>query len=542
MGLGRITAMMIFLLAGLSAFAQEGCYMVFFADKAGVSHEIDAPLTFLSERAITRRLKAGAGISEYDLPVSPQYTSAVKSTGVQVIYTTRWLNGVLVRGDAELIAGVSDLPFVTSVEFVGPVPEAMQTGRRSFSVRTREKRLSGDTESQLKMIGVDYMHREGYTGEGVIIAVLDSGFPGVDATSAFGHLTSQGRLQEDVSFNYVANTANVYQLDDHGTEVLSVIAANIPDAYTGAAHNATFQLYVTEDVRTEFRIEEYNWLFAAERADSAGADIIHSSLGYYDFDDAAMNYSKSDMDGKTTVVSRAARMAVERGIVVVTSAGNEGILPHWRIITAPADVDGVIAVGAVNALGQKVGSSSFGPSADNRIKPDVAALGQGVKVVRASGQVGVSSGTSFSAPLVTGLVAGMLQRYPELTPADVVAVLAQTSSQAHSPDNQLGYGIPNFQAIERYLSDISQVRGGFEVFPNPVETDTLVIRSNDPESTGSCVVEILSAQGKLLVAETALFGGQQRTYYANIAGIPAGVYFIRVVHGNSRHTFRIVRL
>ena len=537
----RLLAVMAFSLWAFASTAQESCYMVFFADKDDIAQRIDMPGEFLSERAIMRCVKAGVEITAQDLPVSPDYVNSVRSTGAHTLYKTKWLNGVLVRCGADLVPALKALPFVTAVEYVGPVPEAMLSGRRSFNLRTKERRVGVETESQLKMIGADRMHQAGFTGEGITIAILDSGFPGVSTSSAFSHILSNGTLQEDVSYNFVRNSPDVYQEDDHGTEVLSVIAANIPDAYTGVAYDATFQLFVTEDARSEYRIEEYNWLFAAERADSAGVDIIHSSLGYYDFDDPSMNYTREQMDGRTTVVSRAAKWASERGIVVVTSAGNEGSIPSWRIITAPADVDGVVAVGSVNSLRQKTGSSSIGPTADGRIKPDVAALGQGVKVVRASGQVGSSSGTSFSAPLVTGLVAGIWQRYPELNAREVVALLKETASQASQPDNLLGYGIPDFRAVENYMAEVPQ-NGVFEIFPNPLKTDTLTIRPKDPDMANACSIEIISAQGRLLETKSIRFSWLQRTHHANFSALPAGIYFIRIISGKTHHTFRLVRL
>src|SRR5690606_12003754 len=204
------------------------------------------------------------------------------------------------------------------------------------------------TNVQLNMIGLTDMHSDNIRGEGVTIAILDSGFEGVDVTAPFSQIFQEGRIDLQASRDFVYNSDNVFQYDDHGTEVFSVIAAFQPGEFTGGAYKASYQLYVTEEVPTEYRIEEYNWLFAAERADSAGADIIQSSLGYYDFDGASMDYLKSQMDGVTAVVSKAAKWAADRGIIVVVSAGNEGNV-SWQIITAPADVENVLAVAAVDA-------------------------------------------------------------------------------------------------------------------------------------------------------------------------------------------------
>lgn len=524
-----------------SVSAQANRYMVFFKDKAGVPYTTSNPIEFLSQKAIDRRMKQGVDIDERDLPVQRAYVEGVRNAGAPTYYTTRWLNAVLIECDENVLSAVGSLPYVDRVEFVAPPRQSASGGRRSFNLRSKNGHTGSETESQLQMLGIHRMHEGGYTGTGVTIAVLDSGFPGVSSGPAFEHIFSEGRFMDLVSYDFVHHSADVFRHDDHGTEVLSVIAGQIPDAFTGGAHDATFQLFITEDVPTEYRVEEYNWLFAAERADSAGVDIIHTSLGYYDFDDASMNYTLQQIDGKTTVVSRAAQWAADRGIVVVTSAGNEGSISTWKIVTAPADAEDVLAIGAVNASLQKTSSSSIGPTADGRIKPDVVALGQSVKVVKATGQMSTSSGTSLAAPLVTSLVAGIMQRYPDLGSKDVISLLRQTSSQANTPDNLLGYGVPNFQAVVNFQEHIPQT-DPFEIFPNPLAQDTLTISPFDPNLVDSCEIEIISSQGQRLGRVTARFDWLNRTYKADLSGLVPGIYYIRVLSEKRRHTFKLVKL
>lgn len=515
--------------------------MVFFDNKDGIPQTPDKPIDFLSERAIQRRIEQGIQITSDDLPVSQAYLQGVTDVGADIFFTTRWMNGVLVQCDGAQLSSIEALPYVDRVEYVAPLAPLRSGGRRSFNLRRKNNHTGIETETQLLMLGIDKMHAADIRGDGVVIAILDSGFPGVDAAPAFENIFSEERFVEAVSFDFVHNSPNVFQYDDHGTEVLSVIAAEIPDAYTGGAPEATFQLFVTEDVPTEYRIEEYNWLFAAEKADSAGVDIIHSSLGYYDFDDPSMNYTTAQMDGKTAVVTRAAQWAADRGIVVVTSAGNEGSIPTWRIITAPADAEDVLAVGAVSGTGQKTSTSSIGPTADNRIKPDLAALGAGVKVVKATGQISTASGTSLSAPLVTSLVAGVMQRFPHLGSKEVIALLKATASQANNPDNLLGYGIPNFQAVVHYQERTAQDRP-FEIYPNPLRDDTLTISPFDPEVVESCEVEIISSQGQIVGSGTVHFDWLNRTYQADLSGVAPGIYFVRIYAAKRRHTFKLVKL
>lgn len=537
-----VCVMILALFVAFTSEAQQHRYMVFFKDKEGIPHTLSSPITFLSEKAIERRIEQGIAITAADLPVSRAYVEGVRDAGADVFFTTRWMNGLLVQCEPSLLPAIEALSYVSHVEFVAPFGGGLENGgRRSFNLRRKSNHNGVETENQLKMLGIDLMHGADVRGAGITIAVLDSGFPGVAGGAAFQNIFSEGRFMTQVSYDFVHNSSNVFGHDDHGTEVLSVIAAEIPDAYIGGAPEATFQLFITEDVPTEYRIEEYNWLFAAERADSAGVDIIHSSLGYYDFDDQSMNYTTAQMDGETAIVTQAARWAAERGIVVVTSAGNEGNINAWRIITAPADGQDVIAVGGVSSTGQKASSSSIGPTADGRIKPDVVALGTGVKVVKASGQIATASGTSLAAPLITSLVAGVMQRYPELGSKEVIALLQTTSSQGSSPDNFLGYGIPNFQAIVNYQERTAQALP-FEIYPNPLEEDTLTISPYDPDVINSCQVEIISSQGQLVREGLVRFDWLNRTYQADLSAMTPGIYFVRIYSENRRHTFKLVKL
>jgi subtilisin family serine protease len=449
------------------------------------------------------------------------------------------MNGVLVQCDASLIPSIQSLPYVDHVETVAPNTRLLGSGRKSISLRKKIAKAGSETQTQLQMLGMTDMHTDGYIGEGITIAVFDGGFLGVDNVPPFQHIFSEGKYNDGPSHDFVRNTNNVFQYDDHGTEVFSVIAAHIPDSFEGGAYNANFQLYVTEDSGSEFRIEEYNWVFAAERADSAGVDIISSSLGYYDFDDNTMNYTKAQMDGKTAVVTRAAQLASDRGILVVCSAGNEGNIPSWRIIAAPADAVDVLAIGNVNSQGTRSPSSSTGPTADNRTKPDLVALGTGVRVVNFNGTLGFASGTSLSCPLVTSLAAGVWQRFPQLTRQQLMDILKRTASRAGNPDNEYGYGIPNYTAVINYI-DQTQQTNIFEVFPNPT-ADTLKIRPKDPEEISSCVVEIISAQGQLIARSEVNFSWLERHYETNISSLSAGLYYVRIWLDQNRYVYKIVK-
>jgi serine protease AprX len=437
MGRSKVILLLLLVMSTAVSWAQKDRYMVFFKDKSGTPYSVADPAAFLSPAAIERRVKHDVQITAQDLPVNPAYINGVKDAGAEVYFTTRWLNGLLVQAEDDVIIQVEALPFVDRVELVAPQARLAPRGRIRVNERRKGTKTSAATNVQLNMIGLTDMHSDNIRGEGVTIAILDSGFEGVDVSAPFSHIFQEGRIDLQASRDFVYNSDNVFQYDDHGTEVFSVIAAFQPGEFTGGAYKASYQLYVTEEVPTEYRIEEYNWLFAAERADSAGADIIQSSLGYYDFDGASMDYLKSQMDGVTAVVSKAAKWAADRGIIVVVSAGNEGNV-SWQIITAPADVENVLAVAAVDANLRRSNSSSTGPTSDQRIKPDVAALGVGTSVIESSGSPGRSSGTSLAAPLITSLAAGVLQKYPAATNLEILDAIRKSASQSAKPDNFIG--------------------------------------------------------------------------------------------------------
>ena len=535
----RNTLTIAVLLFASTGWAQVNRYLVFFKDKAGVPFTVNEPTEFLSPLAIERRVEQGIAVTQEDLPVSENYVQGVRDVGAKAFFRTKWMNGVLVQCDASLIPEIQNLIYVDRVEFVAP-NERLMTGRKRTELKTKELKTASSTQVQLHMIGLDEMHAIGTRGEDMVIGIFDGGFQGVNTGAPFQHIFNENRINLEVSKDFVTNSDNVFQFDEHGTEVFSVIAAYQDGFFTGGSYEANYQLYVTEDVVGEYRIEEYNWLFAAERADSAGVDVVNSSLGYYDFDQGAMDYPKSAMDGKTTVVSKAAQMLADRGVIVVCSAGNEGGI-SWQIITAPADAKDVLAVGNVNSAGVRAGSSSIGPAADGRIKPDVAALGVNTSVIKPNGALGTASGTSLAAPLIASLAAGVWQRYPELSNVEVIDAIRKSASQASSPDNLLGYGIPNFKAVVNYLEQSHQ-ENVFDVYPNPITQDSVTIRPFDPNQVSSCKVEVISSQGQTIYEASVSFSWTNRTYTSYVTNLAAGIYFMRIWWGDKRYTYKLVKV
>ncbi|MFN3839926.1 MAG: S8 family peptidase [Cyclobacteriaceae bacterium] len=532
--------MILFLLcAGFNGSAQVNRYVVFFKDKAATPYTLDNPSEFLSGKAIQRRIKHLISPTETDLPVTPAYIDDVRNAGATVLYTTRWMNGALVQCDASLLATLLALPQVNSIEFVAPGARPVNGGRKG-RVKSQTGKQEDASTPQLAMLGIDQMHADGYHGENMIIAVFDGGFSGADTSVPFQHVFTEGRFNATVSHDFVYGGPDVFRHDDHGTQVWSVIAAFQDGTFTGGAYKAKFQLYVTEDVDTEYRIEEYNWLIAAERADSAGADIINTSLGYNTFDDPSMDYLPSQMDGVTSVISRAVNLAEERGIIVVSSAGNEGA-KAWRIITAPADAEYAVAVGNVNFSGVKSPSSSFGPTADGRIKPDVVAPGTLVKVIKANGTVGSASGTSVAAPLVTSLLAGVWQKYPHLFNRRLIESLRLSSSQGLAPDNSVGYGLPAYQAISQYVEEETN-HLVVQIYPNPVEGDTLIIESSNPLELSFSNYLIANSTGQTVAAGTASFSWSNSRHAVDISGLNPGLYFLRLAVNGRWRSFKFIKV
>lgn len=521
----------------MPVFAQVNRYFVSFRDKANTPYSLTSPGDYLSERSLARRSRNQVAVTIDDLPVTPAYVSTVQTTGAAVLFASRWRNGVIVEATESQRVALVALPIVSSVVLIAPGPKSSSWGRQRKRDREATEGTSSGaaTRTQLTQIGIDQMHASGYRGEGVWVGIFDSGFIGVNTTAPFQHLFSGSRVL--YTYNFVNNRSGVYERDDHGTEVMSVLAART-SAYQGALPNASYLMFLTEDVASEYRIEEYNWTIAAERADSAGVDVINSSLGYYDFDDPAMNYAKSDLTGDRAVVTRAAAMARDRGMIVVCSAGNEGAI-SWKLVTPPADADGILAIGAVNSAGLRVGFSSTGPTADNRIKPDVMALGSGTTVINQAGNVSTASGTSLASPLVAGLAGGLLQYGPSWTSATVVQAIKGSASMASRPDQFMGYGIPNFYAAVRYLLARDN-RDNITLYPNPVDTPLTISFKDQPEQPVKVIITDLMGR-TCLEYESEINWQSTNPVQLDVVSLTSGLYLVRVQTNQETVVFKLMK-
>jgi subtilisin family serine protease len=412
-------------------------------DKGVPETAVESPETFLSAEAIERRTKRNVEITLSDVPIAPARIEAIAATGVRVVTQSKWTASVVVESDDSLsVERLKALPAVDSVLCVWQGSDRLTATECSKDTSSLTPSCGKSAETygygapQLNMLNGMRLHDAGRKGQGMRIAVIDAGFLHVDRISAFASLRLLG------THNIVFPGHNVFCEDDHGTKVLSCLGANLPGVMIGAAPEASFLLIKSEDTRTEFPVEEDYWAAAIEYADSVGVDIVSSSLGYYQFDTADTLYTPSDLDGQTAFITRVAQMAADKGMLVFCSAGNEG-RHAWEKITFPADAPDVLTVGAIADDEQLSAFSSKGFTADFRVKPDVVALGSGVCVIDADGNMRYTNGTSFSTPVVAGLGACLWQALPWLDNRELMALIRRTASQAGQPDAERGYGIPD---------------------------------------------------------------------------------------------------
>jgi serine protease AprX len=532
-------------------------YFVYFKDKAGTPFTVSQPQAFLSARALARRSRQGIAVRPRDLPVSPTYLSQVRavSGSPQVVFTSRWLNAAVLACDSATLVRVQQLPAVRSAQLLSRVPPqapapAPAVARTPQPTAPASPRATyGKAYAQNQLIGAVAMHDAGYRGEGMQIAVFDAGFPGANQITALQNIQTQNRLAS--TRNFVDGGRQVYLRNGHGTACLSLIGGELPGYYVGTAPRATFHLCVTEDVASESPMEEANWLAAAEYADSAGVDVISSSLGYNTFDDPDLSHTYAQLNGRTAISSLAALGAARAGMVVVNSAGNDGN-NSWHYIGVPADADSIITVGAVDSLRNVAGFSSFGPTADGRIKPTLSAMGVASAVLAPNGTAVRGNGTSYACPELAGLVAGFWQANPALSAQQVIAALKAGASQPQNPDNTLGYGIANFATAYNLLhpgtplgtKEAAPAGERLAIFPNPSHLDELMLALPASLRGKALRVRVRDVKGAL-IGEQLLPASPAATAALRLPGrvLAPGTYVCTVqpVAGGAIQTVRFVR-
>jgi serine protease AprX len=572
-----------FFLIFLDASGQYSRYIIRLRDKNLSPYSLKNPAAYLSGSAIRRRVKYKISLDSTDLPVNPAYLDSIRSVpNVQVLNLSKWLNQVCIKTtDPAALARISSFPFVVSNNPIAPV---MQPGKflvpdGSLSPGPLEKKrmnrsplsISGGTQTrairevkgkkhvldyfnygtnyaQVHIHQGEYLHNLGFHGEGITIAILDAGFYNYPNNPAFDSLLFYGQVLG--TWDYVNNKASVAEEHPHGAWCLSTMAANSPGLMVGTAPKAKFWLLKTEDVNSEYPVEEQNWAAAAEFADSAGVDMISSSLGYSYFDDPAYDLTHALRDGKTSIISQAAAMAVRKGILVTNSAGNSGNSPDDNFVICPADADSVVSVGAVDVYGTIGKFSSIGPNGAGHLKPNVVSVGVNAVIASSvSGNPVYSSGTSFSNPNLCGLIACLWQAFPEFSNMEIKDAVERSADRYNHPDEIYGNGIPNMKAAYDYLQTQRILRsygqilnnGWLKAYPVPFVSQFNVLLK--APSTANAVFRLFDMQGKLISSQSLslIQGNYYPLQFSHLGNAARGVYSLYYSDGHQKAVLRIIK-
>ncbi len=527
-----------------AGFSQEEDAWIYFNAKPNAATFMSNPLTMLTQRSLDRRTLQNIPLDNKDVPVHQPFVDQVETAvGITVYAKSKWLNAIHVRGSVIDIQALTALPFVSSIDFANKLLNGIPrlSGNRAPNVIKKvNKNLEtevvfnyGNSANQIQMLGGHLLHEQNFTGSGKIIAVMDNGFLGVNNVEPFARLRNSNKILG--GYNYVGRNENVYQGGSHGTLVLSTMGGYQEGQLVGTAPDASYYLFITEDNVKEWPLEESLWVEAAEEADRLGVDIINTSLGYTTFDNAAYNHTYEDMNGQTTFISRGLNEAFSRGIICVNSAGNSGN-SAWYYISAPADATHAFAVGAVNASGVITGFSSRGPSFDGRIKPEVCAQGGASVVSNQFGAISTASGTSFSGPITAGMVASLWQALPNKTNAEMIQIIKESASSYANPNNDYGYGIPNYyQAYQNALLGTNTLKDQeFKLFPNPVNNSVSFTLPNNFKS-GSIL--FYNNLGQIVMEEKITSQNPKIV----LDSLNSGIYLYQIETNNFSKTGKIIK-
>jgi serine protease AprX len=558
----KLIPVILLILISLPGRGQLTRHIIELTDKKGTTYSLNTPSAYLSAKAIARRTRYNISLDSTDLPVSRDYIDSIaKMPNVTILNTSRWLNQVLIQTtDAASLAKIKLLPFVKKSsptasrptfttapadKFNEVITEISNTSNYRQSINENYYNY-GNAFGQIHIHEGEYLHDNGFRGEGMTVAILDAGFLSYLTNPAFDSVRLNNRVIG--TWDFVKNEASVNEDHPHGMYCFSIMASNRPGVLVGTAPKANYYLFRTEEAATEYPVEEQNWAVAAEVADSLGVDLITSSLGYSTFDDPSLNHTYADMNGKNTMITRAADLAVKKGMIVTNSAGNSGS-SAWKYLIAPADGDSVFAIGAVNVNGQVASFSSYGPSADGRIKPDIASVGWNTVVTNTSGNAVQGSGTSFSNPNIAGLITCLWQAFPEFNNMEILNAVKKNSSRFSNPDDRTGYGIPNMKAAYDYLSKERQIRQAdrvlgenyIKVYPIPFRNQFSVLYKS--AGAGKLSMELIDASGRIINTQSRAVGANEINFidFAQLDRLPAGQYFLRYRDGSRSGTITLVK-
>lgn len=536
-------------------------HIIQFKNKGTNPFSISTPSAFLSARAISRRTKFGIPIDSTDLPITPGYIDSIRSVAnVTVLNRSKWMNQVVITTtDPAALAKINSFSFVQSTnpiaariaqESAGSVEkffvETFEPLNNIFTENGTNLNLNyGQSFGQINIHNGQFLHDRGFQGQEMIISVLDAGYFSYKTNPAFDSIRLNGQVLGE--WNFVSNSQNTDAFSAHGMNCLSTIAANRPGIMVGTAPQSKFWLFLTEDVFSEYPIEEVNWAAAAEFADSVGTDVISSSLGYQDFDNPQFDYLYSARNGNTSIVTRAADLAAKKGIIVMSSAGNYGALADQRkFVSCPADGDSVVAVGATNINGAIAGFSSWGPNSAGKVKPNIVSVGQGAIVANTAGNPVASNGTSFSNPNIAGLITSLWSAFPEFSNMKIIDAVQKSAHKFNNPDERFGYGIPNMRTAFYLLkTDRSKQQfggnGWFKADPNPFTTQ--IDASFISDNSGLVKLYLKNITGvKLDSVIYTVDSLDYKTYsFQNLGNLPAGYYYVQYKSNTKDSTITLTK-
>lgn len=542
----------------LAAQPSPNCYRLYLSDKNNNPYSIDNPSEYLSDRALAKRARFNIAITEQDLPVTPQYKQQIRNVDprIRLLAESKWINTVTIYcPDSTRLPLLANLPFVDSILPVASYDTTMMSAQLTpeAEIPYQEPIVSNhDTiipydygnygYYQIAIHNGHLLHNEGFRGEGMLIAVFDAGWNGLNEISVFSSLFTNGQVLGTRDLIPFRN--NVFVGHSHGTLVTSTMSMLQEGTLVGTAPEASYFFIRSEEPESEQLIEEDFWAYAAEIADSIGADVINSSLGYCgfpDFPQAEMTYAQ--VDGVWSIASRAATILGQKGVVVCVSAGNEGN-NDWYHIGHPADAFDILAVAAVGIDSVVAGFSSRGPSYDGRIKPDIASVGVNTLCVYPyyDPEIGyyhnydVASGTSLAGPVAAGLCACLWQSLPAATSQQIMQFVRENGSCASNPNNEIGYGIPDFYAAYAQHTAVPNHQPiSMEVWPNPC-TDQLFISNNRLDILS---VQLYAPNGNI-VKQLTKTNSWQISIPMN--DLPAGLYIgqVRLQNGKTQY-FKVVK-
>lgn len=520
----KLYFLLILIVANLG-YAQIEDAWVYFNGKPSSATFLTNPLTMLTQRSLDRRIAQNISLDITDVPVEQTYINQITAaTGITVMAKSKWLNALHIRGTQTDIQALTALSFVNNVKFANhSLNPGGRISQHSNKIQAVNKNLDaqvsynyGGSQNQIEMLNGHLLHQQNFTGQGKIIAVLDAGFPGVNTAAPFQNLITNNQILG--GYNFPDANANYFSRNNHGSNVLSTMGGFADGQLVGTAPNAQYYLFITEDINSENPVEESYWVEAAELADYYGVDVINSSLGYFYYDNDDYSYQYADMIGNKTFASRGVNMAFSKGIVVVISAGNSGASSEPHIAT-PGDAIGALTIGAVNSAEVYASFSSIGPSFDGRVKPDVCAKGAGTTVSSPTGAIYTSNGTSFSSPVMAGMVATFWSAVPNLTAQQVVNFVKQSADNYNAPTNQKGYGIPDFQLALTNALNLEKIESNrsFVVYPNPAENQIIFQLENKQKG----IVYLYDVLGQnILVKEIS-----ENNNAIDIQNLSNGVYY-----------------